>query len=69
MRRVAGPAEALDAIEPLSASLQKYHLYHATRGELLRELGRTDDARAAWFAAFELTSNPAERALLNERLT
>ncbi len=69
LRHVAGPAAALDAIEPLSASLQKYHLYHATRGELLRELGRTDDARVAWLAALELTSNPAERALLNERLT
>ena len=46
----------------------RYHLFHATRAELLRDLGRPDEARAADRRALELTDNPAERALLERRL-
>ena len=66
--RVAGPASALNEIEPLAATLDRYHLFHATRAELLRECGRLDEAQAALDRAIALVSNPAERALLEERL-
>ncbi|GAA4722528.1 ATP-binding cassette domain-containing protein [Phytohabitans rumicis] len=49
--------------------LDGYHLYHATRAELLRELGHPDQARAADRRALELTANPAEQAVLQQRLT
>jgi RNA polymerase sigma-70 factor (ECF subfamily) len=63
-----GPAEALAAIEPLAERLDRYHLYHAARAELLRRLGRHDESRAANGRALSLTDNPAERQLLEARL-
>ncbi|MFC7450840.1 RNA polymerase sigma factor [Rhodococcus daqingensis] len=66
--RTEGPATALTAVDDLAGSLANYHLLHATRAELLRELGREEDARAADQRALELTHNPAEQALLEERL-
>ncbi|HYM51177.1 MAG TPA: DUF6596 domain-containing protein [Candidatus Limnocylindrales bacterium] len=65
---VAGPEPALREAERAGAALQRYHLYHATRAELLRALGRFDEARDADRRALELTLNPAERALLEDRL-
>ena len=64
-----GPGPALAEIEPLAARLEGYHLFHAARGELLRRLGRVDEARAADRHALSLTDNPAERRLLEARLT
>jgi len=66
--RVLGPRTALDATDALAADLDRYHLYHATRAELLRELGRPAEARQADERALGLTGNPAERALLEQRL-
>jgi RNA polymerase sigma-70 factor (ECF subfamily) len=43
-------------------------LFHATRGKLLQDLGRPDEAVQAYRAALALTSNPAEQALLERRL-
>jgi len=65
---LAGPGAALDEIEPLAARLDGYHLFHAARGELLRRLGRLEEARLADRRALALTDNPAERRLLEERL-
>ncbi|HUQ42359.1 MAG TPA: RNA polymerase sigma factor [Candidatus Limnocylindrales bacterium] len=65
---VAGPASALAEVDRLAGDLDRYHLFHATRAELLRELGRPGDAREADLRALELTENPAERALLRKRL-
>jgi RNA polymerase sigma factor (sigma-70 family) len=65
---VEGPQAALAEVEALSGELAGYHLFHATRAELLRALGRTTDARVADEQALELTENPAERALLEKRL-
>jgi len=42
-----GPGEGLSALEPLADRLDGYHLFHAARGELLRRLGRDDEARNA----------------------
>ena len=63
-----GPGPALTEIEPLGERLRGYHLFHAARGELLRRLGRLDEARAADRLALSLTDNPAERRLLEARL-
>lgn len=68
LRQVAGPELALREVDELSDDLDRYHLFHATRAELLRDLGRPDEARDADRRALELTDNPAERALLEERI-
>jgi RNA polymerase sigma-70 factor (ECF subfamily) len=64
-----GPAAALADVERLAEALDSYYLFHATRAELLRDLGRETEARAALVRALELTANPAERALLQKRLS
>ncbi len=66
---VAGAERALAEVDALADDLDRYHLFHATRAELLRELGRTADARAADQRALALTENPAERKLLQRRLS
>jgi predicted RNA polymerase sigma factor len=68
LRYVAGPEQALEEIESLEPALSGHHLLHATRAALLRDLGRPDEARLADRQALALTSNPAERALLEQRL-
>lgn len=68
LRHVAGPAAALAELSTVDTELVRYHLYHATRAELLRELGRRKEARAADRRALELTANPAAQALLEQRI-
>ena len=68
LAEMAGPEVALAEIEPLAARLDEYHLFHAARGELLRRLGRLDEAHVADRRALALTDNPAERRLLEARL-
>ena len=60
-----GPAVALAEVDRLD--LSTYHAWHATRADLLRRLGRSADARAAYDAAIAATENPAERAYLSRR--
>jgi len=60
---------ALDEIEPLSADLGGYHLFHALRASLLATLGRPDEAREANERALALAANPAERELLTRGLS
>jgi RNA polymerase sigma factor (sigma-70 family) len=67
-RHVAGPEAALVGVDTLGGVLGRYHLFHATRAELLRALGRNEEARDADLRAIALTANPAERALLEERI-
>jgi RNA polymerase sigma factor (sigma-70 family) len=66
--QVYGADKALAQVDALADALKQYYLFHATRGELLRALGRTAEAQAADRAALRLTQNPAERALLVRRL-
>ncbi|TMG29600.1 MAG: RNA polymerase sigma factor [Chloroflexi bacterium] len=68
VRHVAGPKPALAELESLADELKDYHLYHSTRAQLLRELGRESEVPAALNRALELTENPAERALLRQRI-
>jgi RNA polymerase sigma-70 factor (ECF subfamily) len=60
-----GPEPALALLDDLD--LGRYHLYHAARGDLLERLGRHDEASAAYGRALVLTSNGAERDLLQRR--
>jgi predicted RNA polymerase sigma factor len=69
LRYVTGLAAALAEADTLAGTLDGYHLFHATRAELLRDLGRPDDARAADERALALTANPAERSLPRQRLS
>jgi len=64
---VAGAEVALSETDDLVPDLQRYHLLHSTRAELLRELGREDEAQAAWAQALALTLNPAERRHIRAR--
>ena len=61
-----GPAVALASVDRL-VGLDGYHAFHATRADLLRRLGRDDDARAAYDRALELAGNTAEAAYLRRR--
>jgi RNA polymerase sigma-70 factor (ECF subfamily) len=67
-RYTAGPGAALAEVDALAAALERYHLYHATRADLLWTLGREDEARAANRRALEFTANPAEQAVLRRRI-
>jgi RNA polymerase sigma-70 factor (ECF subfamily) len=48
--------------------LERYHLRHSARADMLRRLGRPAEARAAYEAALGLTRNPAEARFLRRRL-
>ncbi len=66
--QVLGAADALAGLESLAEPLADYHLFHATRAQLLSDLGREDEAAQANRRALELTTNDAERRLLTTRL-
>jgi RNA polymerase sigma-70 factor (ECF subfamily) len=68
LSRLNGPAEALGEVNDLAISLGGYYLFHATRAELLDELGEAALAREALLKALELCENPAERSLLENKL-
>ena len=55
-------------IDPELTAWLRLAYQHATRAEFLRALGRHDEARRADERALGLTGNPAERALLEQRL-
>jgi len=65
----SGPAAGLARVDALDAdTLGGMHLYHATRADLLRRLGRTTESAAAYERAIALTSNVPERDFLARRL-
>jgi RNA polymerase sigma factor (sigma-70 family) len=68
LSRFASPQVALGEVNDLAISLGEYHLFHATRAELLDELGEKALAREARLRALELCQNPAERSLLERKL-
>jgi RNA polymerase sigma-70 factor (ECF subfamily) len=63
---VSGPAVALEQLDTLD--LDAYHLFHATRADLLRRLDRVSEAADAYRAALERTESPVEREFLQRRL-
>jgi RNA polymerase sigma-70 factor (ECF subfamily) len=68
-RYAMGAEQALAEIEPLSADLAGYHLFHALRAALLAALGRDAEADQVRARALELAANPAERDLLTRGLS
>ena len=65
----SGPAAGLELIDELTSepSLKAYHLLPSVRGDLLRRLGRFDEARSEFERAATLTRNARERELMLER--
>jgi RNA polymerase sigma-70 factor, ECF subfamily len=63
---VHGPKAALEQVEGLH--LERYHLFHAIRADLLVRLGEDDDARDAYRAALERAENASERRFLKRKL-
>ena len=63
---VAGPEAALELVDRLD--LDSYRYLHSTRADLLRRLGRTEEAEAAYVRALELTTGDAERRFLERRI-
>jgi RNA polymerase sigma-70 factor, ECF subfamily len=62
-----GPEVALAVVNRLADELADYHAYHATRADLLRRLGCSQQSRAAYDRAIELAGNTAETAYLTRR--
>jgi len=61
-----GPQAALALLDRLE--LDDYRYYHSTRADLLRRLGRNDEARAAYTRALEQTHPGPEQRFLERRL-
>jgi RNA polymerase sigma-70 factor (ECF subfamily) len=66
LAQAGDPAAALRAVDCLD--LDGYLYFHSTRGELLRRLGRHDEARTAYRRALELATSTPERRFLTRRL-
>jgi RNA polymerase sigma-70 factor (ECF subfamily) len=62
------PEAALQLVDAIAPELDGYRYLHSTRGELLRRLGRHDDARAAYVRALELAISDPERRFLHGRI-
>ena len=71
LNRAAAIAEAGDPEGALALAerldLESYHYLHATRADLLRRLGRLDEARGAYERALELVHSDSERRFLERR--
>ena len=67
---VDGPAPALALVDELAAAgdLDRYHLLHAARADLLRRLGSRPEAAKSYAMAIKLVTNDAERRFLERRL-
>jgi len=65
----SGPAAGLAVVDRLTSepALKAYHLLPSVRGDLLKKLGRFDEARTEFERAASLTRNARERALLLDR--
>ena len=64
-----GPQVGLARLDALAnePALKNYHLLPSVRGDLLKKLGRLDEARTEFERAAQLTQNARERALLLEK--
>lgn len=64
--QATGAGNGLEELERVKG-LERSHLYHAARGDLLRELGRVDEARTAYANALKLARSPLEQGLLERK--
>nr|WP_225938742.1 RNA polymerase sigma factor [Kovacikia minuta] len=62
------PQAALTLIDRLAAELDSYHLFHATRADLLRRVGALQEATHRYTRSLELATNESERRFLERRL-
>jgi RNA polymerase sigma-70 factor (ECF subfamily) len=65
---VDGPGPALALIDALAGDLDRYHLLHAARADLLRRLGVSAESATSYRRALALVTNEAERRFLDRRL-
>jgi RNA polymerase sigma-70 factor (ECF subfamily) len=63
-----GPGIGLALVDALQDELDRYHLFHSARADLLRRLQRNDESAMAYRRALELATNPRERSFLERRL-
>ncbi|HEX4822564.1 MAG TPA: RNA polymerase sigma factor [Acidimicrobiales bacterium] len=63
-----GPHHGLELVDALAPALDEMHLFHSTRADLLRRVGRNDEAALAYERAIDLATNAAERVFLERRL-
>ena len=65
-----GPERGLDLLETAGAggALEKYYLFHASRADLLRRLGRLTQAAASYATALSLSTNQVEMNYIQRRL-
>ncbi|MBW4427758.1 MAG: RNA polymerase sigma factor [Nostoc desertorum CM1-VF14] len=65
---VDSPQTALGLVDGLALQLNHYHLFHATRADLLRRIGASDEAAQSYALALVLVTNDSERRFLERRL-
>jgi RNA polymerase sigma-70 factor, ECF subfamily len=65
---VESPTAALVLIDDIANELEDYHLFHATRADLLRRVGALQEAAQSYTRALALVTNDSERRFLEERL-
>jgi len=67
---VEGPARALALIDNIAATgdLERYHLLHAARADMLRRIGSLKEAAISYEQALALVTNESERRFLERRL-
>jgi RNA polymerase sigma-70 factor (ECF subfamily) len=63
-----GPGGGLPLVERLAAELDGYQHFHSTKADLLRRLGRREEAADAYRRALDLATNPVDRRFLKRRL-
>ena len=63
-----GPARGLELVEPLADELGSYHLFHSARADLLRRVGRLEEAAESYRRALDLAGEDVERSFLRRRL-
>ena len=68
VQKVSGPEAALELLGPLSERLAGYFYYHGARGAFLDQLGRAEEARAAFGQAIGLANSAAEAAYIRQQL-
>ena len=62
-----GPDAGLRLLEPLTETLDRYHLFHAAKADLLRRAGRDEEAATSYDRALAQVGNDAERRYLERR--
>jgi RNA polymerase sigma-70 factor (ECF subfamily) len=63
-----GPGPGLALLDGLGDDLAEYHYFHAARADLLRRLGRIDEAADAYRRALALAGTETEQRFLGQRL-